>query len=724
MQKKGQQSFLSVFAILLFFLGILLVVSSIIQPFPISGYAIYDLVSINVSFVNPTPVSASSLENISIGINLTSSANLSYVWLEWNGINESMSGADQNWYLTKIGIGTFAYRGYGNISNGTYSATEERTVILGNVSIVLALQNKTLEEDSVYPELDLWNATSSNKNTSELTYSIISQSNTTVLTCQFRTNRYLNCTLSQDQYGSSKITVKASYQTISANSSITLTVTPVNDQPKLLQNIPNQTLYSNETKTLHLENYFSDVENDTLNYTASNGTYLNLFFNGSSVSFSSLLSFVGQTSLSFIANDSKNITSSNLVFVNVTNSTSRETITSTNVTVPVITQGSFSIPNQNWEKNAVLNLDLSLYLPNPPENAVYNVEGTSSIATNFTGAVVTLTPVKNWFGTETATFKVIGSTITYASNPVQLTVANKNRSPVLKSQIPDVQFTDNQTKAFIDLSQYFEDPDGDPLDYVIGETEGVNATLQTKTIAILTLATIPSDVANETVQISASDPYGGTVKDDLLITIAESLRKSELQLSWILYLAIAGVVVSLLLFGFKKMQARTSLSQEGTEEVASKEVFQKESVSNVSDENWMARLYENFLTKKQRNNGQYREELYYLKQALMVLDALIASTTDKLASLALIKEKEKLSRAYNVLLEGLADENIRKEILYLREVKASLLEIRTISNDKLIREELSKEIELLNKVLKNFFQERETIIHSFKSEQAMKGFKK
>ena len=89
-----------------------------------------------------------------------------------------------------------------------------------------------------------------------------------------------------------------------------------------------------------------------------------------------------------------------------------------------------------------------------------------------------------------------------------LTVTNENHPPTITSQIPPLSFDENQTTFTLDLNTYFSDPDGDELTYTVGETEAVNATLQSKNVVIFSLANLPTTITNETILISATDPLG------------------------------------------------------------------------------------------------------------------------------------------------------------------------------------------------------------------------
>ena len=86
-----------------------------------------------INFVDPTPMDASE-ENSTFIINITSNEHLGQAVLEWddglNSTNQSMSGSEANFYLTKTNLsnGTYNYRVYGFDLANNINITELRTV--------------------------------------------------------------------------------------------------------------------------------------------------------------------------------------------------------------------------------------------------------------------------------------------------------------------------------------------------------------------------------------------------------------------------------------------------------------------------------------------------------------------------------------------------------------------------------------------------------------------
>ncbi|NJE60163.1 right-handed parallel beta-helix repeat-containing protein [Thermococcus sp. 21S7] len=93
------------------------------------AWYVYPRPSLAVSFVEPTPENGAMLNVRRVIINVSSSLDLDDAVLEWNGVNESMSGSGRSWWALKENLtdGTYTFRVYGS-ADGVSNATEERTV--------------------------------------------------------------------------------------------------------------------------------------------------------------------------------------------------------------------------------------------------------------------------------------------------------------------------------------------------------------------------------------------------------------------------------------------------------------------------------------------------------------------------------------------------------------------------------------------------------------------
>ncbi|WP_048151593.1 right-handed parallel beta-helix repeat-containing protein [Palaeococcus ferrophilus] len=90
---------------------------------------VYPRPGVVISFVDPTPKEGAMLSVRSVTINVTSSVDLDNATLEWNGVNESMSGSGMSWWLNKgnLSDGSYIFRVYGS-ADGIVNWTEERRI--------------------------------------------------------------------------------------------------------------------------------------------------------------------------------------------------------------------------------------------------------------------------------------------------------------------------------------------------------------------------------------------------------------------------------------------------------------------------------------------------------------------------------------------------------------------------------------------------------------------
>ena len=683
MRKKGKSQLLSTLSLFFILLSLGVILLSLLKEPQLTGYAIYDPAALNLSFVPPTP-SSGATANGSILLNLTSAVPLTLAWVQWNGVNETMIGSGTTWILEKAGAGTITYRAYGNITpNGTYSSTEERTITFQPqtaplvVSINLSIPNQTLSEDAAFSSLDLWNFTQTNIQHSNITYTR-TQTNTSLIDCAISSNRYFNCTLASNTYGTASLSITASSQNVSLTQYLSFIIQSVNDPPLLTRAIPNQTLSFNQSATLTLSEYYTDIENNNLTYNATQPGGVTIALNGSKATLTSTLQETTQRNLSFSAYDGTNSTPSNQVYLNLTFTIQ-----------PAIlepTRESFTIPNQQWKRNHAHTLDLTLYLRGIPANATFSATGSQTVVITFNESTAILTPPQGWTGTDSVVFTVTSPTLIAHSNNVTLTVVHQNQAPTLQQALPNLTFDENQTSITIDLNSHFQDPDGDTLRYTVGEAVSVNTSFHTQSQVVFSLAT--TDIASETVKITATDPSGEAVTDEILITIADSLRQDNFPYILLLTLFVVGVVGSLLFVVIKKRNSL--LPQKDTplyKQPKPQEPFTK-------------RLF-SFILPEKKSGGLYKKEVTYLNETIGLLGTLIEHTEDNVSKNALKKERDRLTKTFKLLKGDPDNETLRTELLTLKETKASLNEVREDSADPVVKEELAKGVDLLTKIVKN-----------------------
>jgi len=129
------------------------------------------------------------------------------------------------------------------------------------------------------------------------------------------------CLLSLDET-SYRLRIELENATLRLNN-ISYTIIPeeaeiINNAPELLMDIPEITISKNRELLIDLSEYFSDKDNDSLEYTIYEMEDISVFVNGSIVTFIPKEGFTGIRNTFIIVNDSKQIAVSNVFVVNVT----------------------------------------------------------------------------------------------------------------------------------------------------------------------------------------------------------------------------------------------------------------------------------------------------------------------------------------------------------------------------------------------------------------------
>lgn len=690
----------------------------------VTGYAVYSPEMFNLSFVSPTPANNAILSESSITINITSAVNLTSAWVEWNNANESMQGSGANWHIAKTGSGNFTFMVYGNDSYGNYSYTEIRAVALNfsnssagdltGVSLNLTtISNITILEDSTANwSVDLWSYTQSNKNFSLLNYTILSQGNSSVLNCLIVSNRYVNCSLIANQSGNSLLNLRVNYSTVFADRLFSIIVVAVNDAPYFTGTIPNIYMRYTQNATVVLSSYFVDIDNSSLVYGVSSISNITVNISGSNAYVCPQNGFFGNRTLNFSADDGYNITYSNNFVINVTApnatipvNTTPATVLTLNVQQPSIMR----IEGPSWNKGSEFILDLGKYFSDVGENPSYTITGLSNIAYTIVGGVVIFRAEKSWYGSETAVIHLKSSKGDFSSEPFTLTVVNTNKAPELKRDMPILAFNETAKKITLNLDDYFTDPDGDQLEYDISQSKALNISRGSKNWVVFTLAPSFAEVETETLTISAEDPEGEKISDSVLVTIAKSLRKGFDIGNYGLQLLAIILIGTVLILGYRKFMPGGY--KPGI--VGRDRQFRPSGVSKFHD----AKLHDvklmnydyaepgmkvepaSFISGgiswvkdaigERKADTRLSKELLYIREAIASIRALKASTSDRLTAAALLKEEQTLLKAMQSLMIRKDLKDMRKELLYLKDVRTSLRNLRDVSTDKVVNAELA-----------------------------------
>ncbi|MFD0715528.1 Ig-like domain-containing protein [Paenibacillus sp. GCM10027626] len=292
-----------------------------------------------------------------------------------------------------------------------------------------------------------------------------------------------------------------------ATQSFQLHVTAAPNRNPVVQKTPdNQTLtVGHADYSLDLSTLFSDPDQDMLTYEAVslNPSLATVSVNGAQATVHALAS--GTTTIRLKALDGKG----------------GEAETEFQITInepPVIS----AIPAQTLQLgDAPTILDLGSYVVDPDQDTLTftAVSAASGIATvSVSGQKVTLTPVAEGSTTVTitATDRRGGTAASTFAVTVNAAPVEQNHAPEVVSSIYEQVLTAGVTNArTFDLSQLFEDQDGDVLTFtaVPQMSDIVNATVSGDLLTLTPASTAGSTI----VQITADDGKGGTAAYDLTV---------------------------------------------------------------------------------------------------------------------------------------------------------------------------------------------------------------
>ena len=176
-----------------------------------------------------------------------------------------------------------------------------------------------------------------------------------------------------------------------------------------------------------------------------------------------------------------------------------------------------TIPEQTIATGQTVTLDVASYFRDPDGGALTYTAASSAttvVSASLSGSTLTLVGVAE--GTATVTVTARDPDGLTAAQGFQATVETPNRAPEPVGTIPAQTITAGGT-ATVDVSSFFRDPDGDQLTYAAGSNNpGVaDASMSGNS---LTVTAVGEGVA--TVTVTATDPEGLSVGQDLSVTVA------------------------------------------------------------------------------------------------------------------------------------------------------------------------------------------------------------
>ncbi|MGQ9582785.1 MAG: tandem-95 repeat protein [Thermoplasmatota archaeon] len=316
-----------------------------------------------------------------------------------------------------------------------------------------------------------------------------------------------------------KFHARDAYNANPATEDITVTVSPVNDAPRLLKAISDFSMTEGSTRVgPDLDDHFADIDS-SLTYTSSGGSRVSASINPSThvVTFAAEDLWTGRETLTFTASDGE-----------------LQASTTVNVTVVDINHppAAAPIPDITIPEDGV---DTSLNL-----NEVFtDLDGQSTLTfecwDNVKVAVtidpdgtVTLRPASDWYGAERITFKALDGIAEPAEAPVNVTVTPVNDPPVRTGGLERISL-DEETVYTTErsLDRVFSDVDGDTLEFLVDLDPGAGSAHRIEDIGVRvesdgTVTIAPArDVFGEfQLVFTARDPGGLEARYAHKVTIA------------------------------------------------------------------------------------------------------------------------------------------------------------------------------------------------------------
>ena len=349
----------------------------------------------------------------------------------------------------------------------------------------------------------------------QLVYSIISQSNTQIVTCALDSNRFVDCTAGQAT-GASTVIIRASDGDLFAEQPLAVNVIAgVNRAPVFSGPIQSVTFVEDtQGNSVNLRNHFSDPDGDAITFSATAIANIAVIINQQTgvVTFTPAANFSGVRNLVFSASDPSGLSAnSNNVTITVT---------------PVNDAPFFSpLPPINTQQNSFGDnqVNLTFYaqdIDTSKDLLTFSIvsQSRTDIANCSVDANQSLDcQGGNILGTSTVVVRVSDGSLTGDGTILVTTVAPANRPPVFNNPVNDVSFLEDTVDTSINLRNHFSDPDGDNLTFSASAVQNIQVTINQLT-GVVTLTPDGNFSGARNVVFSATD-RGGLIANSNSVTI-------------------------------------------------------------------------------------------------------------------------------------------------------------------------------------------------------------
>lgn len=341
----------------------------------------------------------------------------------------------------------------------------------------------------------------------ELTYSASATDHFEILIAQ--ETGAVNLIPQPDWFGIEELTFSAT-DVAGANISDVVIVTVININDAPLGSLPEVVTFDeDEALIMNFSDYIFDSDSDPLTITPSGNSHINIIINDMQVEFIPTPNWNGAEVVHFEISDnevSSSLEADMQIIVNSIND------------APVV-----AIPIQDFsfdEDTVFSEIDLNLVFTDADldygDSLIFSVAGNSNLTIDIHNGLVDITPLADWFGTETIQFMATDLDTEQVIETVEITINNVNDVPVMA--LPGELILQEDEILSLDFSQYCYDIDSDVLSLSTADDNMINLEI---TGLMVNIAPEANWSGAETITFFLSDNESrAEVQDIILITVS------------------------------------------------------------------------------------------------------------------------------------------------------------------------------------------------------------